>query len=223
MNSLISWQRVTALAHRWTFTLILAAGLLLMAVLTRSHAAALSLEWLQRLGFAPIDLWLAHWDGLLTSALVTAGGLMFWQALAFVVLTVGTAEWLAGTLAAFLVFWGVHLATLLAESVAVAYPMHLMHLTLGTGLFVARDVGPSAGAFGALGLVIGLLPRPWRWIGGGVILAALLAVILTLPGSGDEATLSLTADLAHLIAFPLGWLMASKIKPRSGATNSLPG
>ncbi|MCB0240566.1 MAG: hypothetical protein KDH08_18440, partial [Anaerolineae bacterium] len=63
--------------------------------------------WLQRLGFAPVDLWLARWDGLLTSALVTAGGLMFWQALLFVALTVGAAEWLAGTLAAFLVFWGV--------------------------------------------------------------------------------------------------------------------
>ena len=206
-----AWQRGNALAHRWSFTLLLVASLLIMALLTRSHVAALSQVWLQRLGFAPVDLWLARWDGLLTSALVTAGGLMFWQALLFVALTVGAAEWLAGTLAAFLVFWGVHLATLLLESLAIALPLHLMHLSLGTGLFVARDVGPSAGAFGALGLVIGLLPRPWRWIGGGAILAALLAVVLTASGTVDELTLQLTAELAHLIAFPLGWLIAARV------------
>ncbi|HRX02486.1 MAG TPA: hypothetical protein P5148_05020, partial [Anaerolineae bacterium] len=71
--------------------------------------------------------------------------------------------------------------------------------------------GPSAGAFGALGLVIGLLPRPWRWIGGGAILAALLAVVLTASGTVDELTLQLTAELAHLIAFPLGWLSAARV------------
>jgi len=70
---------------------------------------------------------------------------------------------------------------------------------------LARDVGPSAGYFACLGLVSGRLKQPWHWLSGSVMIAA-LAIIMFMPVSaGESAELKFSADLAHLMAFPLGW------------------
>jgi hypothetical protein len=72
-------------------------------------------------------------------------------------------------------------------------------------LALERDVGPSAGYFGCLGLVCARLPGRWRWLSGGAILTGLVGAILFPAQAGESEAMKLLADFAHLIAFPLGW------------------
>jgi hypothetical protein len=209
-----------AVLRRWPFTLVSLAGLTTGAWLTSSHAGALSIWWHRRLGFAPLDLWAGRWERLVTSALVTDGGQAFWRAAGMIALAVGAAEWLAGTRRAALTFWGVHLATLLTESLFIVLPLHQAGAAPGFALLVARDVGPSAGYLGCLGLACARFPnRRWGRLAGLLILAGLGMTLFQPPSEGQDAAVKLSADLAHLIAFPLGWLAAyfMKFRGESGA------
>jgi hypothetical protein len=190
--------------HRFPFTLTMLALLGLTAIWTGTHTAAISANWLDRLGFAPLDLLALDLGRLFTSALVTGGGRIFWEALAMVAFAVGLSEWLTGTRRAALTFWGVHLSTLVLESLVFALPMHWIGMTLGSLVALSRDVGPSAGYFGALGLISAHLRYPWNLISGGVIFIGLQIVLLHVSGRNDLG-MKVSADLAHLIAFPLGW------------------
>jgi hypothetical protein len=203
MHLRLQWARQSV--RRLPFTLISLVVLSLVAVLTNSHVGDLSRQWFNRLAFAPRDLSLMRWPRLITSALVTSGGGAFWQALGMVALTTGVAEWLAGTRRAALTFWGVHMVTLLTQSLLIAVPLHALGSSLGTALYLAHDVGPSAGSFGCLGLACARLPRPWRWAGGGLVLAGLVTVFLLAVFTGQDAVV-VSADMAHLLAFPVGWL-----------------
>jgi hypothetical protein len=176
----------------------------LTAIWTGTHTAAISAKWLDRLGFAPLDLLALDLGRLFTSALVTSGGRVFWEALAMVAFAVGLSEWLTGTHRVALTFWGVHLSTLVLESLVFALPMHWIGMTLGSLVALSRDVAPSAGYFGALGLVSAHLRYPWNLISGGVIFIGLQIVLLHF-SRGNDLGMEVSADLAHLIAFPLGW------------------
>ncbi|MGD8403595.1 MAG: hypothetical protein PVJ21_08035 [Anaerolineales bacterium] len=189
---------------RFPFTLTMLALLGLTALWTNTHTGTISAEWLDRLGFAPLDLLALNLGRLFTSALVTSGGRVFWEALGMVAFAVGLSEWLAGSRRAALTFWGVHFSTLLIESLFVALPVHLAGSTLGSLIALTRDVGPSAGYFGALGLVSAHLKSPWNLISGGVILVALEIALLHVSGN-NTLGMEVGADIAHIIAFPLGW------------------
>lgn len=198
------WRKIfTNLPFTWAMLFLLGSG----ALLTNTHTDNLAPHWLNRLGFAPADVWFLRWERLFTSALVTSGGWVFWQALGMVALAVGAAEWLAGTKRAIATFWGVHLATLLLESLLVALPLHQLGVAGGTALLVARDVGPSAGYFGCLGLACARFPRQrWSQVAGVLIIFSLIWTLFQPPRPGQDNIVKLFADLAHLIAFPLGWL-----------------
>ena len=197
--------RIGRVVRRLPFTWLMLAGLSMVAAFTDTGVAEISRHWLNRLGYAPRDLVYMHWDRLLASAVVTGGDGAFWEALAMIAVAVGTSEWLTGTRRAAVTFWGVHLATLLIESL-VALPLHRLGFSLGTALVFARDVGPSAGYFGSLGLTLARWPkRGSRLIASGILLALIVATALP-PPAGNTVVIKLTADLAHLIAFPLGWL-----------------
>jgi len=193
--------------RRFPFTLAMLALLGPVAILTNTHATEISAQWQQRLGFAPIDLLALDFGRLFTSALVTAGGRVFWEALGMIAFAVGLAEWMTGTQRAALTFWGVHLSTLLLESLVFALPMHFLGVTLGSLVALSRDVGPSAGYFGALGLVSARLKYPWDLISGGLIFIGLQIALIYASGNNNLG-LEVSADLAHLIAFPLGWYSA---------------
>ena len=208
-----------SILQRFPFTLTMLALLGLTAIWTGTHTAAISANWLDRLGFAPIDLLALELGRLFTSALVTSGGLVFWEALAMVAFAVGLSEWLTGTRRAALTFWGVHLSTLIFESLVVALPMHWIGMSLGSLVALSRDVGPSAGYFGALGLVSAHLRYPWNLISGGVIFIGLQIVLLHVSG-GNNLGMEVSADLAHLIAFPLGWYSIRLVNKNEKSTEN---
>jgi hypothetical protein len=208
-------RRAGQIIRRLPFTLISLAVLGLAAVVTNSHVGDLSREWFNHLAFAPRDLSSIQWPRLITSALVTRGGGAFWQMMGMVALTTGGAEWLAGTRRSVLTFWGVHLTTVLVESLVIALPLHTLGFSLGTTLYLARDVGPSAGSLGCLGLACARLPRSLQWTGGGLVLAGLATVFVLAVVTTQDASV-VSADLAHLLAFALGWL-SSRIGRRRGA------
>lgn len=194
-----------AFIKRFPFTLTMLCLLTLAAFLTNTHSGPLSIQWLDRVGFAPIDLLALDLGRIFTSAVVTSGGVVFWEALAMVAFAVGLAEWRTSSRRAALTFWGVHLLTLILASFAIALPLHWSGITVGSLVALSRDVGPSMGYFGALGLAVATLKRPWHWIVGAAIFAALTFSMLTIGGHGGLG-MELSADLAHMIAFPLGWL-----------------
>ena len=198
---------------RFPFTLLLLATLTAVAVLTNSHTGELSARWQRRLGISARDVWKARWPRIVTAALVTKGGWVFAEALAMIALAVGAVEWMAGTRRAAATFWGVHLLTFLAEPILIIWPLQKLGGAPGTALARTRDVGPSAGYFGALGTAAARLDRPWRWLAGAGVLVALVAAffIPARPGANgkSQAESKLFADLAHIIAFPLGWLLSA--------------
>ena len=196
-------RRVGRWLSSFRFTLVTEGLLLGAALLTRSYTGGLSSEWLARLGFAPADLLTPDFWRILTSAVVTDGLTGLLSAMAAVGTLVGAGEWWLGTRRTALTFWGVHVSTLLAESLLFAFPLHGRGSAAGSAIMLARDVGPSAGYYGVLGALIARLKRPWNWIAGVAIMAGLAATLLrslTEKRSGAE----LSAALAHLIAFPLG-------------------
>jgi hypothetical protein len=199
-------RRAAQPVRRLRFTILMLVLFGLAAIVTRTWVGDLSQQWLRRLGFAPRDLNWLGWPRLFTSALVTDGGFAFWGASTVFALGVGTAEWLTGTRRTALTFWGVHLLTLVVGSVLIAWPLHWLGFTLGRALVVARDVGPSAGYFGCIGLACSQLGR-WRWgIGALIMLGLLAAAVWPLPPARWAAAIALGSNLAHLMAFPLGWL-----------------
>jgi hypothetical protein len=203
-------------ARRLPFTLITLGLLGGFAIASGSIDARLPHMVVQRVGFAPRDLPDFDWSRIINSALFTHGGLEFWGAALMIVLAVGVAEWFAGTAFATATFWGVHVATLILES-ALALPMKLGGLGIGEQILDVRDVGPSAGYVAALGAVCALLPKPWRYACIPPVLALLVALTFTpqMWALGEGAAWS--ATIAHLIAFPLGWLALAAWRAIRGA------
>ncbi len=80
------------LLRRFPFTLTMLVLLGLTAILTNTQVATISTEWLNRLGFAPVDLLALDLGRLFTSALVTSGGRVFWEALGMVAFAVGLSR-----------------------------------------------------------------------------------------------------------------------------------
>src|SRR5574338_397733 len=79
------------------FTLVMMAGLILFAIFTNTYFTQITRHWINRIGFSPRDFWYMRFERMFTSALVTSGGKIFWQAILLVGLFVGLAEWFTGT------------------------------------------------------------------------------------------------------------------------------
>jgi len=206
------------------FTALILTLLVLGALLTNSHVASLSSELIKRFGFAPRDLVTLQWVRVVTSVFLTAGGIDFWVALVLVAAFVGAAEMLWGTAAAALTFWAAHVLTVVV-TFALSLPLHVSGVALWSLVYLTRDIGPSAGYVGCLGLAVAALSRtpPQRRlrvllvvaIGTG-LLAALVLEIGSRPIEGAEVS----ADIAHLVAFPTGLLAARLIQARRRAAGT---
>jgi len=193
---------------RLTFTLSTLAVLLVVELMINPHFGALAPEWIDRLGFTPHDLTHLEWERFVTATLLVDGRSAFVDGIVMIALAVGAAEWLTGTPRAALTFWGGNLITLLVMSVLLLVLAHAISPSDPERLFVYRDVGPSAGYYGCLGLVVARLPRPWRWAAAAAILTWLAVALITPPGPNTIADVKLQADLAHFLVFPLGYLSA---------------
>jgi hypothetical protein len=118
--------------------------------------------------------------------------------------TSGVTEWMSGSWRAVLSFWGVHVVTLVLESLMFLLPLHQLGFAQARALFFSRDVGPSAGYMGSLGYITTYLPKPWRWVVFGCILVFLIVSLFLPPRPGETQAVKLSADIVHLFAFPLG-------------------
>jgi len=203
-----SFIRLGQMFRRIPFTLVMLGLLLLVAWGTHSFFQELQRTWLSRLGFAPRDFWFFRWERLILSALVTSGGGIFWLALVMVGFTSGVAEWISGSWRATATFWGAHLVTLVLESLMFLLPLRQLGFIQARELFFSRDVGPSAGYTGSLGYITTFLPKPWRWVAFGAIMLFLIVSLFISPRPGETQAVKLSADMAHLLAFPLGWITA---------------
>ena len=191
-------------ANRLRFTLVMLLLLSIIAVWSETHSARLVPALLARFGFSVADFWSWRWERLITSALITHGARAFWGALLMIGVAVGRAEWQTGTRRTFLLFWGAHLLTLLLLAL-VAAPLNQLNIGGFALDATVRDVGPSAGYMACLGLAIATFPHPWHRIGALCVLVALIVMLFVSPQVDLDPTVKLFADLAHLIAFPLGW------------------
>jgi len=194
--------------RRLPFTLLMLAGLVVAALVTNTYFQEISRHWLNRIGFSANDLWYWRLERLFTSALVTMGGKVFFGALFLVALFVGLAEWMTGWKRAAITFWGVHLTVLLLLSLIISLASHQLRNIGLEASALARDVGPSAGYVACLGLVSARFNRPWSWISGVMLFAFFVIALFMPPYMGESPQIKFSADLAHLLAFPLGWFSA---------------
>jgi len=192
--------------QRYRSATLLTGALFASALITGTVLGRLTDRMLDRVGFAPLDLWELDVLRVFTSALVTHGGLVFAGAVIMTGLSVGWVERQAGSGWAMGTFWGVHVLTLLAMAIVVPLLEGGSAPSLGETLSTLRDVGPSAGYVGCLGFALATIPRRLvRWLAAAAVMTWLLADLggwLSVAGP-----LELSADFAHLIAFPTGWAL----------------
>jgi hypothetical protein len=200
--------RLTKIVNRLPFTLTMLVLMAVVGIFTNTHVQQISEHWIDRLGFAPHDLLFLRWERMVTSALVTSGGRVFWEALAMVALSVGLVEWRYGSRRSALTFWGIHLIVLVVNSLLLIFFRKISGNVLSIAVTSARDVGPSAGYFACLGLAVTSLKPPRNWLIGVAIWIGLL-IYLSVPAAPDQdAALVLIANQAHAIAFSLGFISA---------------
>jgi hypothetical protein len=201
-------SRALALLRRVPFAIALLLAMIGVALLSGTHLGPLEARWLARLGVATSDLRTLELERIATSALATYGGAAFWRALLAVALFVGAAEWRFGTRRTAALFSASHVLTLLALAPLVGLALPAWHPGLAERLDSTRDVGPSAGYFGCLALLCSGLPARSKRLAGVAIEIALCAVFgYSLARAGANPT-DMSAALSHVIAFPLGWVLA---------------
>lgn len=203
---------VRQLIGRVPFTLTLLALITLAALITGAFRGAIDPAWFERVGYAPRDLWHLRLDRVLISALFTERPRGFYQALWLTALGVGGVEWrlgpgISGTAGAFGCFWGLHTFALSLNSLILTAVSAFVSVG---GMLSARDIGPSAGYFGALAVFFGTLRSGWLRLLNPVVLASLIVVLVwSLVVPTDHVVI--TANLAHVITYALGWLVALRL------------
>lgn len=160
-------DRIEASAFRFPFTLSILALIALAGWLTQTASGVqLGAKALSRFGFAPADTASFNLLRAVMSAFVTNGPFAFWTALVAVALFAGLSELRSGSLRTSIAFWGSHLIVLVL-SWALLASLHLVGSASAGILYLARDVGPSAGYVGCLGYLLWGLrgrvrPSCWR-------------------------------------------------------------
>jgi hypothetical protein len=195
-----------AVLRRCPFTVLMVATMIVVGVYGQTHVGALDSEVRQQVDYSVRLLLQGHLHRLVTSLFFTVGGLKFYSSLLLFAACVGWAETVYGTRHALLAFFGLHLATLLLLAFVI-WPLVVLETQHGTWMLDERDVGPSAGYYGCLGLAVaGLAPFAKRR---SVVIAitCVLSIrfvwsMLQMSNEGHE----ISADAAHLLAFPLGLL-----------------
>ena len=191
---------------RYAFTIFALVCLTGFAVVSDSCLRPLADDWRQSLGFAPISLVELQFYRVLTCLFLTAGAGSFFSSLAMLGFAVGMVESMVGTAQTIKLFLSAHIVVLLMLSILIVLPACHIGVDAGRVLAGTYDVGPSAGYYGCLGGVIALRFKQKQSIllaVGIVVLAARLS--FSAAQFADNPSV-VSADIAHLIALPLGWL-----------------
>jgi hypothetical protein len=188
---------------RFSFTLTMLVGIGLGALAGGVWLADFPKLALGELGFSAGDLASGMVARLFTSAFVTHGGWVAVRAVLFTGVLVGLAERERGTVVTAATFWGSHLAVLAVLAVAL---IALSRLGLASELATTRDLGPSAGYMGCLGLLTARR-GPWRTVLRVTVLAILVVLFWVDPPLPISAGADRLADVAHLMSFALGFAL----------------
>ena len=121
---------------------------------------------------------------------------------------VGLAEWLTGWKRTNITFWSTHLITLVLLSLIVSLIEHQLRSIGLKADRLARDVGSSAGYFVCLGIVISRMKHSWNLVIETILFSIFVIALFTPVGIDESSKLKFSADLAHMLAFPLGCLSA---------------
>lgn len=193
---------------RLPFTLTMLLALIAVGLYGRSHIGLLDEQLHERAGYSMRSLVQGELHRAVTSLLFTASGWRFYSSLVMFALAVGCVEWNHGTRVSSLTFFGVHFATLAVMLASVFVWLAASDSHRAGLLWDVQDVGPSAGYYGCLGLAMMSLPTTTRT-------ALIVAIVTVLVGRAawswihlPENGRMLSADLAHVIAFPLGLLVS---------------
>ncbi|HBV64494.1 MAG TPA: hypothetical protein DEF45_15905 [Rhodopirellula sp.] len=177
--------------------------------------------WRNWLGFAPTHLLDFQWQRLLTSLLLTAGGWKFAASMVMLTVCVGLAERCYGTLATIKLFLTTHLLVLITISIIVIVLTTFISSASLLALAEGRDVGPSAGYYGCLGGLLLSLPSRGKHLGFLFVLSILLIRLALSTTHLPENAAVVSADLAHLLAVPLGGCLSrcGYVKPLKASRN----
>lgn len=198
------------LIRRLPFTLFMELAIIGVALAHGAVVGELSsvaqLHW----GFGLHNLWEGRFYTLFTAPFFVRDLRMFLGILLFVGYSIGIYEWLAGTRRAMLLYWVTNvLGLLLAAGLAIA-PLYWAGTLLGRELAFMSDVGPSAGGLGCIGGWVRRLPDRYRTL---MFLAMMLYLVGKLAFLPEPFS-----DAAHLIAFPLGFVLVGWLRDRRGVT-----
>lgn len=206
--------------HLPWFTGLTLVALLLSATVTGSLAEPLTRVFVQALGIAARDVAAGDWQRLIVSALVTHGGWVLARALVWVALAVGAMEIRFGTVATALTFWSAHFVAVLsiAAGLTLGAATSSAASTVPERLAAARDVGPSAGYLACFACILWSLSGRKRALGIWAVVAVLVVLPFVPPLAPVGPLIDLTADIAHLLAFGYGSLIAWILLATRGST-----
>lgn len=184
--------------RRLGFTLLMELAIIAVATAQGAVLGELRPESKLHWGFGLHNLWEGRLYTLVTSAFFVRDLRMLVGILLLIGYSVGIYEWVAGTQRALALYWSTNiLATLLAACLLVA-PLYYAGRSTGRQLALMSDVGPSAGALGAIGGWVDRVPdRRRRWLFW-VVMVYLAGKLALRPEP--------FADSVHLIAFPMGFV-----------------
>ena len=188
--------------RRYPVTLTLLLVLVVVGLLTGSAWHAVPRYVIHDAGFRPTDGLSLDLRRLLSAPWFTIDPWSLLQALVLTGLGVGLLERRAGSWWAALAFLGLHVLSFLT--------MALFYVLLPTAGLIrnARDIGASAGYFGALAAVLAMTPR-WRWL---VPAFALVTLVIWLDTAAAHDVLGrdVNAGAEHLMTVlyggTAGWL-----------------
>lgn len=195
-----------SLALSFPFTICLLIALVAAGAYGRTHVGPIVDVVHEKVGHSADLLWKGEHHRIWTSVIFTTGGWHFYGSLAMVAFAVGWLEKEQGSWIALIGFLGIHAATLLMMSAGISMSHRLVETHRGNLLWYTSDVGPSAGYYGCLGIAIA---SQEAWAASVCILAIFVLLVTRLVWSSYHILAdgrAMSADIAHLIAFPLGLL-----------------
>ncbi len=189
----------------YRFTSVALLTLAIFAAVSGSITEPLPLSWRQALGYAPTDLLQLDLHRLFTSLCVTAGAGKFIASFLMLAFAVGCCERMLGTWPTLRFFLVSHITILLFMSCVFLLAGRVSGTPESLALATGRDIGPSAGYYGCLGIVLASQPPRWRFSS---LLVVMIVLAIRLWMSSEhvlEEPTVVSADLAHILAVPFGW------------------